>query len=81
MLKIVQGHIYVITNKVNGKQYVGQTSRNIDTRFEEHCYDNRSTSLIHQAIVKYGISNFSIEELEQVDLSLLDEREQYWIQT
>lgn len=80
MFKIVQGHIYVITNKVNGKQYVGQTSRNIDTRFEEHCYDDRSTSSIHQAILKYGVNNFFIEELEQVDLSLLDEREQYWIQ-
>lgn len=75
-----QGYIYVITNKVNGKQYVGQTSRNIQTRFEEHWSDKRSTSAIHKAIEKYGILNFEIQELEQVDLNQLDEREQYWIQ-
>lgn len=76
---MVQGHIYVITNKATGEQYVGQTSRDIDIRFEEHCYDNRSTSHIHNAIKKYGIQNFTIEELETVDLNQLDERERYWI--
>lgn len=74
-----QGYIYVITNKVNGKQYVGQTSRSIETRYDEHCYDDRSTSAIHQAIKKYGVSNFKVEQLEQVDLTLLDEKEKYWI--
>lgn len=77
---MVPGHIYVITNKINGKQYIGQTSRNIDVRFDEHCYDDRSTSVIHKAIVKYGVNNFDVKELEEVDLSLLDEREQYWVQ-
>ena len=77
---MIQGKIYVITNKVNGKQYVGQTSRNLDDRFYEHCYDKRSTSHIHNAIQKYGISNFTIEELETVDIIQLDEREQFWIQ-
>lgn len=79
-IKLVQGHIYVITNKVNGKQYVGQTSRNIDTRFEEHCYDDRSNSAIHKAIKKYGINSFELKELESVDLSLLDDKEKYWIE-
>lgn len=76
---MLKGHIYVITNLINGKQYVGQTSRNIDTRYYEHCYDDRSTSAIHLAIVKYGVSNFKLEELEEADINLLDEREQYWI--
>ena len=77
---MIQGHIYVITNKINGKQYVGQTTRNIEERFYEHCYDKRSTSAIHKAIEKYGINNFSLKELETVDINLLDNREQYWIQ-
>lgn len=77
---MIKGHIYVITNLINGKQYVGQTSRSIDVRFEEHCYDSRSTSSIHKAIVKYGVKNFKIEELEEVKISELNSREQYWIQ-
>ena len=59
---------------------MGQTSRNIDTRFEEHCYDDRSNSAIHKAIKKYGINNFELKELESIDLSLLDDKEKYWIE-
>lgn len=76
---MLKGHIYVITNLINGKQYVGQTSRSIDTRYYEHCYDNRSTSAIHAAIVKYGFKNFKVEELEEVDITEMDSKEQYWI--
>ena len=73
------GYIYVITNLLNGKQYVGQTSRDPEVRFSEHCYDKRSTSFIHRAIVKYGVSNFKLEILEQPELNQLDEKEKEWI--
>lgn len=74
-----KGFIYVITNKINGKQYVGQTSRDIDTRFHEHCAETRGNSKLHSAIQKYGWQNFKVEQLEEVSLSDLDEREKYWI--
>ena len=73
------GYIYLITNKLDGKQYVGQTSRDIHTRFAEHCTEKRGHSRLHNAIQKYGWQNFSIEELEQVPNDKLDEREIYWI--
>lgn len=75
------GTIYVITDKTNGKQYVGQTSRDPYVRFNEHCYDKRSTSKIHQAIQEKGVGSFELKELERVPVELLDEREQYWIKT
>ena len=73
-----KGYIYLITNKINGKQYVGQTARDIWTRFEEHC-SNTHGSAIGNAIQKYGYANFSLQELEAVELERLDEREIFWI--
>lgn len=73
------GTIYLITNKINGKRYVGQTARDMWTRFEEHCKKN-NPSVIGKAIQKYGHNSFSLEELERVPLEQLDEREKYWIQ-
>ena len=73
------GCIYIITNDINDKVYVGQTLRDLQVRYSEHCYDTRSTSSIHQAIQKYGVSHFNIAVLEYVPFSKLDEREQYWI--
>ena len=69
----------MITNKENGKQYVGQTSRDIDVRFEEHMWGHGGASYLHNAIQKYGRQNFTIKELEQVPISELDEKEKYWI--
>lgn len=76
-----KGHIYLITNKINGKQYVGQTARDIWTRFEEHCKNSHiQYSAISQAIEKYGYLNFELKEIEEVPIDKLDEREIYWIQ-
>lgn len=78
-----EGFIYKITNNVNQKIYVGQTSRNIEKRFNEHITSalrGDYHSLLGKAIVKYGWQNFSIEEIEKVPISKLDEREKYWIQ-
>lgn len=74
-----QGYIYKITNNFNDKIYIGQTARDIDTRFAEHCSETRGHSRLHNAIQKYGWRNFKIEEIEKIPLSKLDEREIYWI--
>lgn len=74
--------IYVITNQVNGKQYVGQTSNTIERRFKQHISvaktnkKNRNSPIYH-AMRKYGIENFVISELEECNQEELDEREIY----
>ena len=69
--------IYRITNKINGKSYIGQ-SIHIERRWEEHCKPS-SSSLISKAIHKYGKINFLFEILEECQIEDLDLLEQYWI--
>ena len=72
------GVIYKITNKLDGKQYVGQTMRLVETRFKQHA-NNKKTHL-GRAIRKYGVENFLIEILEECDTcEQLNEREMFWI--
>lgn len=76
------GYIYKITNKINQKPYVGKTVDTITSRWNEHIYEaftHNSSFLIHNAMRKYGIENFIIEELEECSADKLSEREQYWI--
>ncbi len=65
--------LYLITNSVNGKRYVGFTSKTLKHRFNEHVYaamKRNSTCALHCAIRKYGVDAFSIEELDN-DLTRL----------
>ena len=79
----MRGFIYKITNKVNGKSYIGQTIQNVKERFYQHCATKCSQAVlnmvIHKAITKYGKSNFTIEVIEEVESANLNDRERYWI--
>ena len=49
--------IYVITNIVNAKQYVGIT-KNLKRRWSDHRTGNKSSTLLKQAIKTHGVENF-----------------------
>lgn len=76
-------YIYIITNKVNNKQYVGKTIQSVQERFSEHLYrlkyGNHNHLPLYAAFVKYGIDNFVIEEKEEVAIENLDTQESFWI--
>ena len=57
--------IYMYTNIINGKRYVGQTI-NFNKRHREHIYVSYNDNCdlpFHSAIRKYGIENFQIDIL------------------
>ena len=49
--------IYVITNTVNAKQYVG-IAADLERRWKQHRTTNGSSPHLHKAIKKYGIDAF-----------------------
>lgn len=74
--------IYVITNKVNGKQYVGQTKNKLSERLKRHIADAKKHDdlYFHRAILKYGEENFLIEEIDTAETrEELNKKEIYWI--
>ena len=61
------GYIYCITNLINGKQYIGKTTYSVTKRFKEHCKDFKRERCekrpLYDAMNKYGIENFVVEQL------------------
>lgn len=66
--------IYVTTNLINGKIYVGQHSTN-------DLNDNYlgSGKMLQQSIKKYGKSNFKREILNICSINIVDKLEEFWI--
>lgn len=74
------GYIYKITNIVNNKVYIGQTTKTVEARWKQHKHSSVSKKYaLYYAMRKYGIDNFKIETLEQCDNKDLDEKEIEWI--
>lgn len=63
-------YVYKATNRVNGKCYIGITSREIDCRWREHLSRSRNNdrnSRLYAAMRKYGSEAFVVEVLDQSD--------------
>ena len=75
--------IYVITNNVNDKIYVGST-KDMDKRKARHLRDlkrgKHHNTYLQRSVEKYGLGRFEFTVLEEVqDTSDLFDREEYWI--
>lgn len=78
--------IYLLTNLVNGKRYIGQ-ARNLRKRWYWHrnaacgapdsSYQQKTA--IARAMRKYGVANFSLTIIEHCAQASLDGRESHWI--
>lgn len=76
--------IYEVTNKLNGKKYIGQTTaslkRRIDCHMNEAKSGKRSKSAFHNALLKYGRDGFDFRVIEECQtFDELNDREKHWI--
>lgn len=70
------GYVYLTTNLVNGKRYVGQKKSDVFL-YEKYLGSGKSLKL---AVEKYGKENFKVELIEWCESKeQLDDREKYWI--
>ena len=80
----VYGKVYLITNLVNGKKYVGQTVQAIGLRFRQHINHANSSArrgkkdfYLFKALRKHGESNFQISLLcsceNKTELDLMED--------
>lgn len=70
------GIIYCITNLVNGKRYIGQTTMPLYKRWHAHKKANGRCISIAAAIKKYGVDAFEIIEIDRAfSREELDEKE------
>lgn len=71
------GFIYITTNHINGKRYIGQKKYDKNGNWKKYL---GSGVHLKRAIKKYGKEHFSKEIIEECELKeQLDEREKYWI--
>lgn len=69
--------IYKITNKINGKIYIGKT-KNFEKRMRGHknsAENGKGRTAISRAIRKYGWSNFAVSILSECEESSANEEE------
>lgn len=79
---LIYGYIYCVTNVINKKRYVGQTTKKVEQRFKEHKISSKKNpkTYFHRAIAKYGIENFQLEILDYAhSYEELNQKEEDWV--
>lgn len=65
----MRSFVYLVTNRVNGKRYVGKTNRPSARWYAHkmHAVRNDEKTALYSAMQKHGIENFTFEVIESFD--------------
>lgn len=70
--------VYKLTNKLNGKCYIGQTIQTLENRLKQHI--SCGNTIISKALNKYGVDNFEITVIDNAsNMKQLNSKEIFWI--
>ena len=74
---LYHGYIYKVTNNINNKVDIGQTSTSIEKRWTQHKSAARTAKnnkiIFYNAINKYGEDNFTIDVIYEASCTTKDE--------
>ena len=77
------GTLYLISNDINDKLYIGKTYKTLKQRWKMHVSDSKKDNKnrhLYNAMKKYGIEHFQIKEIGRYEVGKLEEMEKYYIQ-
>lgn len=78
------GTLYIVTNDINDKVYIGKTYASLDTRWKRHLsdakrQDRRTSGKFHAALIEYGSKHFKIKEIAKFEEGILEQKEVEYI--
>lgn len=78
------GNLYIVTNSINTKVYIGKTYTSLEERWKRHIRDafrtdRENNTKFYNALRKYGPEQFKIELIAQFDECILEQKEQEYI--
>jgi len=74
--------IYKATNLITGKSYIGQTTKDLNSRIHKHIISSKNPKLLfHRTINKYGFDSFKWEIIESnlKNIKELNEKEIFYV--
>lgn len=81
----MKGILYIVTNDINNKVYIGKTYTSIETRWKRHIqdafrWDRDINTKFYNALRKYGSEHFKVNILGQFEEGILEQKEMEYIQ-
>lgn len=76
----MKGTLYIVTNDINDKVYIGKTYAPISKRWDRHLHDALYSYIViqtkfYRALRKYGPEHFTIEPIAQFEQGILEQKE------